>query len=43
MGDALLSEKCPFELTWIFCQKKEEKGLESYSFVLVLNHLEGEK
>ena len=43
MVDALVNERCFFELVRIFHPKEEEKCLKCYSFVLILDHLEGEK
>lgn len=43
MDDALLNQRCPFELSEIFCWEKEEESLESSFIVLILDHMEGEK
>lgn len=43
VGDALHSERCPFELASIFCQKEEDEIFENCSAMLILDHLKGEK
>ena len=43
LGDTLFNERCLFELAWVFYREEEKKGLESYSSMLVLDSMEGEK
>lgn len=43
VGNTFLGVRCLFEQAWIFYQEEKEESLKNYTFVLILNHLEGEK
>ena len=43
VGDAFLGKKHFFELALIFCCEKEKERLESGSFLVLLNHFEGDE